>query len=89
MILSYTDFILEKKNPCWSGYTQVGTKKKKGRKVPNCVPVNEDIIEPDRASFYLNYYKNLSPSGFGVERYGNSIVISVPEITTTIPSIDI
>ena len=25
-------------DPCWSGYTQVGMKTKKGRKVPNCVP---------------------------------------------------
>lgn len=25
-------------NPCWKGYTQVGMKKKGGKKVPNCVP---------------------------------------------------
>ena len=25
-------------DPCWQGYTQVGTKDKGGRKVPNCVP---------------------------------------------------
>ncbi len=28
----------EDKDPCWKGYTQVGMKKKGGRKVPNCVP---------------------------------------------------
>ena len=27
-----------KKNPCWKGYMMVGTKKKGGRTVPNCVP---------------------------------------------------
>ena len=27
-----------KKNPCWKGYEMIGTKKKKGRTVPNCVP---------------------------------------------------
>jgi len=27
-----------KKNPCWKGYMMVGTKKKAGRTVPNCVP---------------------------------------------------
>ena len=27
-----------KDNPCWKGYHPVGTKKKGGRKVPNCVP---------------------------------------------------
>lgn len=25
-------------NPCWSGYTMVGTKEKDGKTVPNCVP---------------------------------------------------
>jgi hypothetical protein len=25
-------------DPCWTGYTQVGMKTKKGKKVPNCVP---------------------------------------------------
>jgi hypothetical protein len=27
-----------KDNPCWKGYYPVGTKKKNGRTVPNCVP---------------------------------------------------
>ncbi len=27
-----------KKGPCWKNYEMVGTKKKGGRKVPNCVP---------------------------------------------------
>jgi len=31
-----------KDNPCWKGYHPVGTKKKNGRTVPNCVPVKED-----------------------------------------------
>jgi len=30
--------IIEKKDPCWKGYEQVGMKMKKGKKVPNCVP---------------------------------------------------
>lgn len=32
-----------KDNPCWKGYKPVGTKKKGGRTVPNCVPVSEDV----------------------------------------------
>ena len=32
---------LRNTNPCWKGYTDIGTKMKKGRKVPNCVPVKE------------------------------------------------
>ena len=35
----------EDKDPCWKGYEMVGMKKKGGRKVPNCVPTNEEQIE--------------------------------------------
>jgi len=77
MILSFSEFLEEKKNPCWKGYTQIGTKMKRGKKVPNCVRVNENVNEFDRADFYLDYYRNLSPSDFKVERYGDSIVILV------------
>ena len=34
----------EMENPCWKGYEMVGTKKKDGREVPNCVPVKENIV---------------------------------------------
>lgn len=33
-----------KDNPCWKGYKPVGTKKKAGRTVPNCVPVKEQSV---------------------------------------------
>ena len=39
MIINYTEFILEKNNPCWKGYKQIGTKNKNGKSVPNCVKV--------------------------------------------------
>jgi hypothetical protein len=29
------------KDPCWKGYRMLGTKKKGGKEVPNCVPVKE------------------------------------------------
>jgi hypothetical protein len=32
---------LKSSNPCWKGYHPVGTKKKSGKTVPNCVPTNE------------------------------------------------
>lgn len=32
----------EMKNPCWKGYEMVGSKKKNGKRVPNCVPVSEE-----------------------------------------------
>ena len=37
-LLSFGEFLSEKKGPCWPGYKQVGLKKKNGKTVPNCVP---------------------------------------------------
>ena len=34
----------KKSDPCWTGYKQVGMKKKGGKQVPNCVPANEETI---------------------------------------------
>ena len=31
-------------DPCWKGYEMVGTKKKRGKTVPNCVPVTEATL---------------------------------------------
>ena len=33
------------KKACWTGYTAVGTKKKNGRTVPNCVPEEVELYE--------------------------------------------
>ena len=35
----------EDNDPCWTGYKQVGTKKKSGRTVPNCVPESVNLTE--------------------------------------------
>lgn len=40
-----------KDNPCWKGYHPVGTKKKGGREVPNCVP-NEDVDVDESGLMY-------------------------------------
>ena len=39
------DESLKSDNPCWKGYHPVGTKKKGGRTVPNCVPSESVISE--------------------------------------------
>ena len=43
--------IKEMENPCWKGYEMVGTKKKDGKEVPNCVPVKEDINSDDDVNY--------------------------------------
>jgi hypothetical protein len=49
-MLSFKSYLKEVKEPtgelkdsCWKGYTAVGTKKKGGREVPNCVPKKEEV----------------------------------------------
>jgi hypothetical protein len=42
----HESFIVEAKSeddPCWDDYEMIGTKKKNGKDVPNCVPVNESL----------------------------------------------
>lgn len=41
---------LKSDNPCWNGYKPVGTKKKNGKTVPNCVPTNEQAEQIDEIS---------------------------------------
>jgi hypothetical protein len=36
---------LRSNNPCWKGYHPVGTKKKGGATVPNCVPTEENYVD--------------------------------------------
>jgi len=43
-IKTIEEFIIEKNNPCWNGYKQIGTKDKNGKKVPNCVKANEQLF---------------------------------------------
>ncbi len=45
---------LRNSNPCWKGYKPVGTKKKGGRTVPNCVPTNE-AFQNDEANLMYRY----------------------------------
>lgn len=40
------------KNPCWKGFRAYGMKKKNGREVPNCVPVEEGRESIDMAKEY-------------------------------------
>ena len=44
-ILAKTSKLLDTlQEKCWDGYKQVGMKDKGGKKVPNCVPVNEKVL---------------------------------------------
>jgi hypothetical protein len=50
-------------NPCWKGYEMIGMKKKKGKKVPNCIPKGEGIDFENIKwgtfkALYLRFLKN-------------------------------
>ena len=46
----------------------------------NIPQVSEEKEKFDRAAYYEQYYRNLTPSGFKVERDGNSIKIILPNL---------
>jgi hypothetical protein len=48
----YSEEFIErmKDDPCWKGYAMAGMKKKGGRKVPNCVPLDSKHKEGDIAT---------------------------------------
>ena len=53
----------EEKGPCWDGYKQVGMKKKGGKMVPNCVPVDEEMDPRDHVKKKDDQYVIVAPSG--------------------------
>ena len=40
----------DKDDPCWKGYVQLGTKKKNGKEVPNCVPKESNEVQEKAVS---------------------------------------
>lgn len=42
---------------CWEGYKRVGSKMKNGKKVPNCVPINEASNLKQQAAIAINMKK--------------------------------
>ena len=44
-----------KNDPCWKGYEMIGKKKKNGREVPNCVPVEEGRETIDQEKEYKKH----------------------------------
>ena len=58
---------LRNSNPCWKGYKPVGTKKKGGKTVPNCVPkesIAEEQLEEKWSQKYKNSINCSNPKGF-------------------------
>ena len=60
LIREAVEEVTKMENPCWKGYEAYGTKKKNGKEVPNCVPVNE---EEDLEEYYESPKWDMIPEG--------------------------
>lgn len=56
-----------KNDPCWKGYQMVGTKKKNGKTVPNCVP--EETVNEARGADDKGHFRS-TESGAGMTQKG-------------------
>lgn len=72
-MLTFNEFLEEKKkDPCWKGYQQYGTKDKDGKEVPNCVPVKEDFEQIDEVAAWQRKEGKSESGGLnrkGIESY--------------------
>ena len=64
----------EDSDPCWKGYEMVGMKEKNGRKVPNCVPLEETLHGDE---FYESY-GDLEETLEEAEYQGRTVTLNKP-----------
>lgn len=65
--------------PCWKGYEQVGTKRKNGKEVPNCVPIKEmTITTPRLVKKLVEYLSKWKPVLAEAEYQGRSVKLGKP-----------
>jgi hypothetical protein len=77
---------IDESDPCWSGYEMIGMKKKGGRKVPNCVPINEAdgycpqcLVEYIERSVNESEYITLAAPGLNEAEYqGRTVKLGKP-----------
>jgi hypothetical protein len=70
-----------KKDPCWTGYTQVGMKTKNGKEVPNCVPVGSGKKKVKKAKGYREESMTIE------DLHGNTFV-EIIDIVSNNPKIE-
>lgn len=51
-------YMTKDEDPCWKGYKMVGKKKKGGKEVPNCVPIDEGVRTTSQSGQLLNIILN-------------------------------
>jgi len=76
-LISFKQFIEEKKDPCWDGYKQYGTKQKGGKEVPNCVPVDEATYQGRKVTLNKRMPGDVKKSKVFVDLDGDGIAKKV------------
>tara|TARA_R110001583_G_scaffold51617_2_gene161096 strand:- start:193 stop:669 length:477 start_codon:yes stop_codon:yes gene_type:complete len=69
------------KEACWKGYKQIGMKDKGGRKVPNCVPVDEsEIVREEDNKEFAKYLREICiPENIQEAKYkGKTVTLNKP-----------
>ena len=75
-----TEEVVNEQDPCWTGYTQVGMKKKGGRQVPNCVPskgvpkakgYKEEVVNELSNELLGNYKKKAGEQASAADKAGD------------------
>jgi hypothetical protein len=59
----------KKDDPCWKGYRQVGMKKKNGKEVPNCVPVDESVRLPSEFGHLVSVVVMWRTKTYGIRMF--------------------
>ena len=77
---------LHESTPCWSGYKQIGTKKKAGKTVPNCVPIAEELEEPESLErFSTNRLAGASKIAQGAKEKGGDALLTYHHFKVKLP----
>jgi hypothetical protein len=81
-MLRYKQFIEKMDDPCWKNYKMVGTKKKNGKTVPNCVPEEvEEVFE----SLGDELYEDWGEINEETEKDGKKVKLNKPFLTPNGP----
>ena len=73
-------------NPCWVGYKQLGTKKKAGKTVPNCVPVDEELEGPESLEeFSSNRLAGATKIAQGAKEKGGDALLTYHHFKVKLP----
>ena len=84
MIKTYEQ--LHESTPCWSGYKQIGTKKKAGKTVPNCVPIAEELEEPESLeTFSTNRLAGATKIAQGAKEKGGDALLTYHHFVVKLP----